>query len=249
MNINAPVPALYPQLKSLWQQAFGDTPAFIDGFFAKGFSPERCRCIAIDGAVAAALYWFDAKKDGENFAYIYAVATEKSHRGQGLCRRLMTDTHSHLQSSGYTGAVLVPAEPGLWDYYSTMGYRPFGRSDTFAREAAAPIALEQISAREYLAQRNAYLPQSSLDETQSICYYGTWGNFYRGSDCLFAAAIDDGVLYAQEFLGDPAQAGAVVAALACEKGHFRTPGSASPCGMYLLFAPAEAPDYLGFPLD
>ena len=62
MTINAPIPRQIPQLKALWQQAFGDTAAFIDNFFATGFAPVRCRCLTLDGDVAAALYWFDAEK-------------------------------------------------------------------------------------------------------------------------------------------------------------------------------------------
>ncbi len=249
MNINAPTTQLYPGLKSLWQQAFGDPMPFIDGFFETGFSPDRCRCLTEGGQVAAALYWFDAEFCGEKFAYIYAVATEKTHRGQGLCRQLMENTHAHLQRNGYSGAVLVPAEDGLWDYYNTMGYRKFGGVRKFTANAGGQSApLEEITATQYSQSREAYLT-APLNEANAIAFYGTWGKFYRGPDFLLAAARDERLLYVQEFLGNPEKAPAAVAALGCDRGQFRTVGNSEPCGMYLLFKNISAPAYLGFPLD
>ncbi len=48
MKIDFPVPKQYKQLTALWQEAFGDTEEFIDGFFCTAFSPARCRCITIN---------------------------------------------------------------------------------------------------------------------------------------------------------------------------------------------------------
>ena len=72
---------------ALWQQAFGDSRVFIDGFFRTGYSPDRCRFLERDGRLAAILYWFDCQWAGKKVAYIYSVATDKDFRGQGLCRR------------------------------------------------------------------------------------------------------------------------------------------------------------------
>ena len=248
MTINAPTPRQIPQLKTLWQQAFGDTAAFIDNFFATGFAPDRCRCLTLDGDVAAALYWFDAEKDGEKFAYLYAVATEENHRGKGLCRRLMEDTHRHLAKNGYAGAVLVPAEEGLWGYYGKMGYLPFGNLRLFTAEAKNAACVQEISSEKYTLLRSFCLPAEAFRESQ-IGFYGTWGKFYQGKDCLFAAAIDEECLFVQEFLGNDEIAHSVVAALGCSRGHFRVPGGSDPCGMYLLFKDVTPPAYLGFPLD
>ena len=246
MNINAPTPAQIPQLKALWQQAFGDTDEFIDGFFRTGFSPERCRCITLEGQIVAALYWFDTE---ENFAYLYAVATEESHRGKGLCRNLMESTHKHLTEMGYAGAVLVPAEPGLWGYYGKLGYTPFGSSCTFSADSGNATVLEEISLPQYAKLRQTYLPANALTESAAMAYYSTWGKFYRNQDCLFAAAVHNDTLYIQEYFGNPDAAPGIVAALGCTQGNFRTPGGDDPCGMYLLLKAATPPAYLGFPLD
>ena len=63
-------------LRTLWQEAFGDTEEFIDGYFCTAFSPARCRCMVINKKVAAALYWMDVTYKGQRFAYLYALAVE-----------------------------------------------------------------------------------------------------------------------------------------------------------------------------
>ena len=251
MNIDKPSSAQLSQLETLWQQAFGDPKVFIDGFFRTGFSPDRCRCLSIDGQVASALYWFDATGEEGKFAYLYAVATDISHRGKGLCRLLMEDTHRHLAQNGYAGAVLVPAEEGLWNYYGKMGYAPFGKLRSFTRKAVpGDVSLHQIDAAAYTRLRKAFLPPHSLCQEQALGFYSTWGKFYEAPGCLLAAATDGDLLYAQEFLGDTRQIPAVIAALNCSRGKFRTPGGRKNCGMCLLFSPdVSAPAYLGFPLD
>ena len=108
MKIDFPTPSQNDQMVALWQEAFGDSLEFIEGFFCTGYSPARCRCMTIDGTVVAGLYWLDAEMDGLRYAYLYAVAVSKSHRGQGLGRILMEDTRKHLATeppSGRSGKV------------------------------------------------------------------------------------------------------------------------------------------------
>ena len=248
MTINAPTCDQYPQLQNLWQQAFGDTPEFIQGFFRTGFAPKRCRCITLDGAVASALYWFDCDFGGETWAYIYAVATDVAHRGKGLCPQLMEDTHRLLRENGYAGAVLVPAEEHLWRYYGKMGYAPFGGiTSTTMSPQGAPAALQKISPDAYQVARAPYLPADALDQSSAYPFYHTWGSFYQSEGCCFAAAKDENTLYFQEFFGNEAAIPGILSALAAEKGHVRLPGN-QPCGMYLSFR-GKVPCYLGFPLD
>ena len=123
MKIDAPSATHIPHLRSLWKEAFGDTDAFLDAFFDAAFSPDRCRCVWDENHPVAALYWLDHTCNGEKFAYIYAVATRKSHRRQGLCHALMARTHEDLAAAGYAGALLVPATEALAQYYAAMGYR------------------------------------------------------------------------------------------------------------------------------
>lgn len=249
MNIKTPDAGTIPELKKLWQQAFGDTPAFIDGFFATGFSPDRCRCVTREDRLIAALYWFDCTLNGEKWAYLYAVATEESCRGQGICAALLRDTHRHLQENGYAGAVLTPANAHLWDYYGKFGYSTFGGvvTETVLPSEASSVA--EITPGEYTLLRAAYLPENALDQRSVYGYYATWGGFYRCEYGCFAAAWDEETLYVQEFLGDEDCLPGVLAALGAKKGVLRRPGGSEPCGMYLKFRQnADTPGYLGFPL-
>ena len=86
MKIDCPTPASVPALRQLWKAAFGDTEGFLDCFFDTAFSPHRCRCVTVDGEIAAALYWFDVTCREQPMAYIYAVATHPDHRGRGRGR-------------------------------------------------------------------------------------------------------------------------------------------------------------------
>lgn len=83
MRPDHPHPALIPGLRKLWQEAFGDTEEYLDGFFRLAYSPENCLCIGEGDIVHAALYWLDMTCRGERIAYIYAVATAKNRRGEG----------------------------------------------------------------------------------------------------------------------------------------------------------------------
>ena len=103
MRIDQPAPTHIPALRQLWQEAFGDSDAFLDGFFDTAFSPDRCLCV-FEEDLAAAVYWFDCRFAGRKIAYLYALATKKSHRGRGIARALMEETVARLQKTGYAGA-------------------------------------------------------------------------------------------------------------------------------------------------
>lgn len=239
-------------LKNLWQQAFGDSDAALDAFFSTGFSPDRYNCILEDSVPVSALYWFDCTLAGQKFAYLYAIATEKSHQGQGLCRCLVEDTHRILKTQGCAGAVLVPAEAELFDLYEKLGYRAAATVREFACQAAEPpIPLTQIDARQYAALRQMYLPNGGLEQAvPALDFYATYGQFYEGADFLLACCVQDGVLRAQEILGNTAACGNILCTLGVQTGTFRAPGKGKVFAMYYpLQSDCPAPDYLGFALD
>ena len=231
------------QLRSLWKEAFGDTDAFLDSFFETAFSPDRCRYIAIDGCVAAALYWFDCRCDGAKLAYIYAVATAKMHRGKGLCATLMANTHEHLKAAGYAGSILVPGEKGLFSMYEKMGYAPFGGMDTLTCQAAAPIALREISPAEYATLRLQYLPPHGVAQ-EGMEFLATYATLYAGSDFILATTEETGL----ELLGNTAAAPGILAALGKKEGRFRMSGK-QPFAMYRPLTNTPAPSYFGIAFD
>lgn len=239
-------------LKRLWQQAFGDTPEFVDGFFSTGFSPERCRCLYAQGQLAAALYWFDCLWNGRKIAYIYAVATDKAFRGQGFCRRLMEDTHDRLQALGYAGAALVPVDAGVSAMYEKLGYRGFCPMEKQqVLPAGEAVCVRPVNPDVYARLRTAKLPQGGIiQEGDTLAFLASYARFYTGGGTLFCAARDGDALYFQEFFGDASLLPGIVASLQARRGIVRLPGGSKPFAMYRSFLQDERlPTYLGIALD
>ena len=253
MNISTPQLSQIPALRTLWKEAFGDTDEFLDIFFKKAFHPERCRCISDGEQVTAALYWFDCLHDGKKLAYIYAVATAKSYRGHGLCRKLIDDTHRHLASLGYEGALLVPGSKELFEMYEKMGYQTCSTIREFQCKARPEeLQICEISALEYAMLRKLLLPKSSvIQENENLDFLQTYAHFYMGLGFLLVAFGENDTLWGVELLGDITAAPAITYTLGYEKGSFRTIGNGRPFAMYhpLGDSTLSPPSYFAFAFD
>lgn len=239
-------------LRRLWQEAFGDTDAFLDGFFAMGFAPERCHFIAENGIPVSALYWFDCELEGQKLAYLYAVATDEKHRGKGLAHRLMTETHEILKKQGYAGAILVPGSQDLFAMYEKLGYRTVTTvSKIFAKQGSAPANLTPIDTAEFAKLRREYLPGDGVIQAgAALRFLQTYCRFYKGADFLLVASEENGALWVQELLGNAAAAPGILRTLGYETGTFRTPGNDRNFAMFLpLTANCPVPGYFGLALD
>lgn len=238
-------------LRRLWKQAFGDTDQFLDSFFTFGFSPDRCRQITIDGKVVSALYWFDCSFSGKRIAYLYAVATDKAFRGQGLCRILMEDTHRHLKALGYEGAFLVPVASDLFSFYEQLGYRVCSSIREFTCKASGTASLRFITAEDYIRLRSKYLPAGSVEPGEGMLVFLKEQYFcYAGDTFAFCATGEGDSLIAPEFLGDISAAPGIVAIMGKKQGRFRTPGNEKPFAMYHPLTPhQEKPAFFALALD
>ncbi len=246
MKIDFPEVSQIPALGRLWQQAFGDSDAFLDAFFSVGFSSRRSRCAEENGQLLGALYWFDCTLQGQKWAYLYGVATEKDHRGRGICCRLMEDTHGLLKAQGYDGCVLVPGSESLRTFYEKMGYRSFGGMDTVQAEAGKAVHIQKLTPEQFGLLRPLFLPEGGLSQ-EGMDFLGTQADFYTGEGFLTAVSREE-PFFALELLGTAAAAPGILAALGREKGCFRVPGS-TPFAMCRAFSPTEAPGYLGIAFD
>ena len=251
MIIDTPRPCHIPALRGLWKQAFGDTDEFLDDFFGVAFSPNRCRCIFMGDRIAAVLYWFDCSWEDKPIAYLYAVATDTAFRGQGLCRMLMENTHSHLRQLGYQGCILVPGSRELFEMYEKLGYSACSYVREFDCAAGSPIPLRQLSAEEYAALRRQYLSDGGVvQEQETLRLLRAQASFYAGENCLLVCAVSEGKLSVSELLGDPNTAPGILAALGFSEGKFRTPGKEKPFAMYHAFTDNQAmPSYFGLAMD
>ena len=248
MTIEAPKIEQIPDLRRLWKAVFGDSEQFLDSFFSLACAPERCRCIAGEGEIKAALYWFDCCCKDEKFAYLYAVATAENHRGQGLCRQLMENTHAHLRSLGYTGAILVPATDSLRNMYAGMGYLP-GTTVTEITCTAGekPAQLQRLDAGEYVRRLWAMLPADAVvQQREFTALLADNCQLYGGEEFLTAVYVEDGTVHAEELLGDAAAAPGILTALGATKGTFRIPGAEKEFAMYCPLKPdCPKPGYFG----
>ena len=251
MNWIHPTSDLYPGLRLLWQEAFRDSDAFLDHFWRTGFASERCLCAEKEGAVCAALYWFDCFCDGKKLAYLYAVATKKSHRGQGLCRQLMAKTLTVLKGRGYAGALLCPENEGLFAMYRKMGFcGQLSIREFTVLSGETSVALRSVDSAEYARLRREYLPAGGVvQDGESLAFLEGFASFYAGTGFLLAARQEDDRLFAMELLGDTAFAPGILTALNAAQGNFRTPGDEKPFALYAPLNDPLTPDYFGLAFD
>lgn len=252
MIIDKPQADSLPALKRLWQEAFGDSAEFVDAFFRAGFSPVRCRCLWKNDSLAAALYWFDCNWEGRKLAYLYAIATDKAFRNQGLCRALMENTHRHLKNSGYGGAVLVPGNAGLFSFYAKLDYLPFcPKEETIVFPGMLPTQVTRIDLETYRKQRSGFLPKNSVAQQEAVfAFLSAFGEFYEGENALFCLSREGDTLYFQEFLGNETRLPGILTALQAEKGIVHLPGAGTPSAMYRSFTgDAALPDYFAIALN
>lgn len=235
------------QLKELWQDAFQEPMEAIDGFFSTAFSPERCCYLEEAGKVVSALYWFDCRCSGQKLAYIYALATLRSHRGKGLAARLLADTHRRLKSLGYDGAFLKPAD-GLFPYYEKQGYKTCGYiSRPEVKAAGDPLFLRQVSGEEFFRLRQAFLPANSAEFTSPVIpFLEGFARFWAGDRCVLCAGTE-----VYEFLGDLS---ALPGALKTLNLPAATPVTAGNDIPFLMVCPLShkmetPPKYLGLSLE
>ncbi len=251
MEPKHPSPEQTASLKALWQEAFGDTDAFIDSFFRIGYSPRRCMCIAEGTSAAAAAYWLDGSLEGRKVAYIYAVATAKAYRNRGLCRRLLNAIHETLAAQGYRCSVLVPDGSALAGMYAGMGYRFFGGMTELSVTAGAQaVPLSPVSPEEYMLLRRQYLPKGGIvQEGRSLDFLASYASFCAGADFLLAYQTENNTFRGIELLGNAAAAPGILAALGWERGTFRIPGSEPFAMWHPLTEDSPAPAYLGHAFD
>ena len=204
-----------PGIAALWQQAFHETPLLPD---------FPCFVAEYGGKIVAMVHaWMQKLQAGKTYtaAYLYAVATDKAFRGQGICRGLMAYAEKTLDADC---CILVPAESSLFDFYEALGYET-----AFLRNKTSFPGGEEISMEEYLQRREvllsatAHVVYDDLSYAQSI--YGL--RFYR---------TDTGICAASEHF--------TAENLPADLGH-------SPCGMIKWLRKGEPIQngYLGFTLE
>jgi len=179
-------PSDLPEIFALWQEAFGDSPEAVSYFF-KSF-PDCISYVAEDsGDVVAMVHALPQTLSPDTpAAYVYAVATRRSHRGRGLCRDLMAFAEGDLHARGFACCVLAPAELRLFDYYEGLGYKT-----AFTRRRVKFSGGTPISLSEYLLRREQMLDKPHMVYDRATLSYAAdvYGlTFYKTDTGIAAAA-------------------------------------------------------------
>ncbi len=117
-----------PILKKMWNEIFGDEYQYIDMFFDKVFAKENTLVYERNG-VAAMLYMVEYlyKNNGKihKGVYLYALATRKEYRGQGIMSLMIEYATNICKSRDYDFMFLIPAKDSLIKYYENKGFELF----------------------------------------------------------------------------------------------------------------------------
>lgn len=187
-----------PAILALWGEAFGDSPEAVSYFFQS--FPNCISYVAEDAGMVVSMVHALRQTLSPDIpaAYIYAVATRRSHRGKGLCRDLMAFAEQDLQKRGFACAVLTPGELGLFDYYDRLGYQiAFTRRRT-PFPGGTPISLDA-----YLTRREQLLtvPHVVYDEATlryaaaayDLSFYETATGIAAASDVYTAEVLPEDI--------------------------------------------------------
>ena len=253
MKIHNPKLSQIPKLWGLWREAFCDTEEFLTAFYKSAFHVNRCRCVTIKEEIVASLYWFDCIYKDKKIAYLYAVATAKAYRGQGICKSLISDTHSYLLGCGYEGVVLVPGNRELFKLYEGMGYQTCSHMKEICCTAEGEgIEVRRVNQAEYARLRRQMLPEGGVvQEKENLDFLETQATCLAGDKFLLAFREENHNLYGIELLGDVSVAPKILSTLGYTEGIFRVPGEERPFAMYLSLGNPDlsAPEYFGLAFD
>ncbi len=160
-----------PAVRTLWHEGFpDDTVEEIDAFWQAISGAGRCLlCEQAGEAVSMAFLLPAEARVGVNRAklwYVYAAATRRDRRGEGLFRRLLDKAAARAAAENVAALFLRPGEPSLFDYYARCGFEPAIRAEILKREVGElysnnpPIVLNRVE------KNYAYVHSAALDRLQ-----------------------------------------------------------------------------------
>lgn len=141
--IRRSTPADLPVLQTIWQEIFGDPPAFTERFY-KTFGSDCAIVAEEDGGIIGMIHPLPvalAQNGQYSFGvYIYALATIPGYRGRGIAYALLRAAESApfgsnpslagAETTGLQGifhripafSLLIPGSESLFSYYRNRGY-------------------------------------------------------------------------------------------------------------------------------
>ncbi|MBQ5635166.1 MAG: GNAT family N-acetyltransferase [Alistipes sp.] len=112
------------QIRTLWQEVFGDSREQIDTFLGNYYSPDTTLTSEADGRTISMLHIVPMQDvEGRKAAYIYAVATDAAHRGEGFASQLLSQAIQKIEEGEYDYAFLIPSGEDARRLYLRHGFR------------------------------------------------------------------------------------------------------------------------------
>lgn len=248
-----------PQLRALWQMAFGDGEEFLELFFRGYDCPERTLVLCEGGRVMTMLFLLpttlvDGKGGFMPMPYVYALATHREARGKGCARRLLGFAGRWARQMGAEGISTVPAEPSLHKFFASAGFREGFSSRKIAlcweelSQGEIEGSIVPVDARSYNLLREELLREiphvaypDQLVELQRGMSRQTGADLYRiyaagQQGCAAAERGEEDTVVAKELLcpgGMMASAQRLLArALPAARYQFRTPAAQGDAGWH-----------------
>lgn len=110
-------------IKELFDECFDEDIAFNHWFFDNIFDYKNTIVYKKSNKIVAMLQAmpYRISNIGE-VSYIYGACTKKEYRGCGIMSELINFSFQEDKSNGKIASVLIPANEGLFDFYSRFGY-------------------------------------------------------------------------------------------------------------------------------
>ena len=209
-----------PALKALWQAVFGDPSSLLDRFFLLLPQIGSCCIAESEGHIIGAAYIltdFVLRNLGQTdrrCAYLYAVATEETWRGNGIGRAVSIGAADLGRNRGAEMICTLPAEKSLYDWYASILNltHTSTRSVFFSRENSLLIEPESFSLRPvsesvYLSRREELLrktphiiPGTAVFSFQAELCRTYGGGLYQWHDGVLCAYVEEDSIKVVEFL-------------------------------------------------
>ena len=214
------VPSDISNLKALWHSVFGDPSSLLDRFFHLLPQMGTCCLAESEGRVIGAAYILTnfllriPGQTDQRCAYLYAVATEETWRGNGIGRAVSIGAAALGREMGAEVICTLPAEKSLYHWYaSILNLKFVSMCPSFSSDETAllydPVSfsLFPVSETEYLICREGLLrnrphivPGSAVFSFQTALCQTYDGGLYRWREGLFCAYREGHEIKVVEFL-------------------------------------------------
>ena len=126
-------------MAELWQVCFEEERRYANFFFNNAFRPENCLVYRVAGRPAAMLHLLPAKivcgGKPVRIHYVFACATAPEHRSHGYMNALLAYAALVGSQREEQFSAILPASPGLYDYYAKSDYVTFFERDEYRLSA------------------------------------------------------------------------------------------------------------------